>query len=204
MLAGLLLMAAALGLTGYNLWDDWRASASVEHVMEQMPEPAAPPAPLSAAADPNEVEIPDYLLNPAMEMPTVEVDGSAYIGTLEIPSLDISLPILSEWSDANLRIAPCRYSGTAYQGNFVIAGHNYRRHFGPLGRIVPGAEIQFTDVDGNRFRYSVVETQVLVPTAIEEMVADEWDLTLFTCTLGGRTRLTVRCEAVETELELPS
>ena len=29
---------------------------------------------------------------------------------------------------------------------------------------------------------------------VEEMLSGGWALTLFTCTLGGRTRVTVRCE----------
>ena len=31
---------------------------------------------------------------------------------------------------------------------------------------------------------------------IEEMAAGDWDLTLFTCTLGGQARLTLRCTQV--------
>ena len=55
----------------------------------------------------------------------------------------------------------------------------------------------FTDVDGNVFAYNVAEIQILKPTAIEDMVSEDWDLSLFTCTLGGRTRLTVRCDRAE-------
>lgn len=194
MAGGLLLIAAALLLTGYNLWDEWRAGQTAQQVLEQMPVTAETQEP---SPDPNEQEIPDYILNPDMEMPTVEVDGNNYIGTLDIPRLNISLPIMSEWSDARLKTAPCRYVGTAYKSGFVIAGHNYRRHFGPLGRIAPGDRVTFTDVDGNVFAYDVAEIQVLKPAAIEDMVSQEWDLSLFTCTLGGQTRLTVRCERAE-------
>ena len=191
MAGGLLLMAAALLLTGYNLWDEQRASASASHVLEQMPEPPERPAP---SPEPAEQEIPDYILNPDMDMPTVDIDGNPYIGTLTLPTLELSLPIMSDWSDAKLKIAPCRYAGSAYKGNLVIAGHNYRRHFGPLGRLAVGDELIFTDVDGNAFVYYVAEVPILAPTAIEEMMSEEWDLSLFTCTLGGQTRLTVRCE----------
>lgn len=195
MTGGLLLIAAALLLTGYNLWDEWRAGQTAQQVLEQMPVIAETQEP---SPDPDEQEIPDYLLNPDMEMPTVEIDGNDYIGTLDIPRLNISLPIMSEWSDAKLKITPCRYAGTAYRSGFVISGHNYRRHFGPLGRIAPGDRVTFTDVDGNVFAYNVAEIQILKPTAIEDMLSEEWDLSLVTCTLGGQTRLTVRCEKAET------
>ena len=58
-------------------------------------------------------------------------------------------------------------------------------------------EVVFTDIDGNIFRYQVVKKEVLKSTAIEEMEAGEWDLTLFTCTVGGASRMTVRCERME-------
>ena len=35
--------------------------------------------------------------------------------------------------------------------------------------------------------------ETLMPTAVEEMESGDWDLTLFTCTVGGRTRVAVRC-----------
>ena len=179
MAGGLLLLAAALLLTGYNLIDQWRADRAAAAVLERMPEPAELPAP---SASPGEQEIPDYLLNPDMEPPTVEIDGNDYIGTLDIPCLGLSLPVMSGWSDAQLKTAPCRY---------------YRRHLGPIGRLSPGDRVAFTDVDGNVFAYNVAEIQILKPTAIEDMVSEDWDLSLFTCTLGGRTRLTVRCDRAE-------
>ena len=50
------------------------------------------------------------------------------------------------------------------------------------------------DVNGNVFTYEVTEVYTLGAEDVEEMVTgDEWDLTLFTCTLGGQSRITVRC-----------
>lgn len=195
MTAGILLIAAAFSLAVYNLHDEKRAETEAEKVVEQLPEPLPPVRP--QPSDPGEQEIPDYILNPDMEMPVMEIDGNGYIGTLTIPSLGLSLPVMSEWSYPKLRIAPCRYTGSAYQGNLTIAAHNYRTHFGRLDELAVGDLVEFTDIDGNEFSYKVDEVQILAPTAIEEMIESDWDLSLFTCTLGGRTRLTVRCRADE-------
>ena len=197
MAGGLLLMAAALFLTCYNYWDERRAAASAEEVLQEMsPElfyTAEPSAPASETEDPQEIEIPDYILNPQMDMPTVEIGGGAYIGVVKIPSLGIELPVMSEWNDSNLKTAPCRYSGSAYLGDLIIAGHNYRSHFGSLKNVQTDEEVFFTDVDGNVFRYTVAEIETVSGSDVERMQAGDWDLTLFTCTYGGQSRVTVRC-----------
>lgn len=190
MTGGLLLLAAALFLTGYNLWEQRRAEQSVSRVLEELD---IAPAPAQETADPQETVIPDYLLAPTMEMPTEEADGKDYIGVVEIPALGLSLPVMSGWSYPDLKIAPCRYAGSAYQGDLIIMAHNYRSHFGNLKNLSIGDEVVFRDVDGNEFRYEAVELETLEKTAVEEMQAGDWDLTLFTCTVGGQTRVTVRC-----------
>lgn len=87
--------------------------------------------------NPSEEEISDYILNPEMDMPTQEIDGQDYIGTLVIESLGLSLPIISEWSYPRLRIAPCRYAGSAYLDNMVIAAHNYIKATLAISKIFP-------------------------------------------------------------------
>ena len=136
---------------------------------------------------------PAFVRYPDMEMPTKEIDGETYIGVVEIPSLELSLPVMSDWSYPQLKKAPRRYVGSVYSHDAVICGHNYDRHFGRLKELVPGDEVRFTDMDGNVFRYSVCAVEQLAKTAVEEMQTGDWDLTLFTCTKGGVMRVTVRC-----------
>ena len=78
----------------------------------------------------------------------------------------------------------------------MIMAHNYRAHFGFLSELTEGASVIFTDMDGVKTKYQVVTQDVLVPTAVEEMTSGEFDLTLFTCTYGGQSRVTVYCNQV--------
>ena len=190
--AGLLLIAAALALAAYNVIDAQRAARSAAQALEALSQTTAVSAtdPEQASAD----DAPAYLADPEMPMPTVSFDGNDYIGRVDVPSLGLSLSVISEWSYPRLKIAPCRYTGSAYLDNLIIAAHNYSSHFGNLNRLNTGDTVTFTDVDGNQFTYAVSLIEDLPGTAIEEMQAGEWDLTLFTCTLGGRSRVTVRCE----------
>ena len=141
--------------------------------------------------------IPDYVLDPSRDMPVREIDGIAYAALLEIPALELELPVLAEWSYDNLRLGPCRYSGSVYQNDMVIAGHNYSTQFGALRTLSLGDRVFVTDMDGNRFVFEVAEFHTLAPEQVEEMTGSEWDLTLFTCTVGGATRLAVCCTRIE-------
>ena len=208
---GALLVAAAIGLGAYNLWDDSRAQESVDQIMEQLKPRQESMQGSSEDLDssgeltgdsfpgiddplPGETSDPNMALR---EMPVVEIDGQRYIGTVAIPSLALELPVMETWDYKKLKISPCRYKGTVYQNNMIICAHNYESHFGRLKNLKIGDSVLFTDVDGNEFWYTVVELDTLATTAVEEMEAGVWDLTLFTCTLGGRTRVTVRCNAVK-------
>ena len=128
------------------------------------------------------------------EIALEDLDGVACIGVLEIPAIDLKLPVLSEWSYPLLKKAPCRYSGSAYLDNLVIAAHNYRTHFGKLKELETGDEVIFTDAAGNRFEYKVAVVEALTPQSVEDMTSGEWALSLFTCTLDGKNRVTVRCD----------
>ena len=183
---GLLLIAAALFLTGYNLFDQMRAQRSAAQAAAQLAE---------RLPQTTQTDVPDYLLTPEMEMPVETIDGVDYVGVLRIPALALELPVISQWSYPLLKIAPCRYSGSAYQNNLVLCAHNYASHFGNLKNLHIGAAVTFTDMDGNLFSYQVAELETLPPQATEEMENGDWDLTLFTCTVGGQSRVTVRCTA---------
>lgn len=215
---GLALIVAAAALCAYNLFDSFRAGlvsqAAVGALEEQIQEKqqsaasaaatfASVPDEMSAAEDPvaidvrREVEIPDYVLNPNMEMPVSRVNGQDYIGILEIPAIDLKLSVISEWNYPRLRIAPCRYAGSAYTNNLVISAHNYASHFGSLSKLAEGTAVRFTDTDGNVFNYRVELKETLNPRDVEYMTDSGWDLSLFTCTPGGSYRATVRCTLVK-------
>ena len=196
-ITGLLLFAAALALSVYNLWDGYRAEQSREKLLEEYRDKSQNISDEGEQAEESDGQIPDYQLNPEMEMPEItleDLDGAACIGVLEIPEIDLKLPVLSEWSYPLLKKAPCRYSGSAYLDNLVIAAHNYRTHFGKLKELETGDEVIFTDAAGNRFEYKVAAVEALTPQSVEDMTSGEWALSLFTCTLDGKNRVTVRCD----------
>ena len=93
-LGGLLLIAAALSLTAYNLWEDHQASMAARQALAVI-ETVQAEEPEEDVSENPEPPVPEYVLHPEMEMPTVEIDGVDYIGTLTIPVLELELPIAS-------------------------------------------------------------------------------------------------------------
>lgn len=217
---GLLLIAAALSLTLFNFREADAAGDSATEIAAQLaavipqsstPQPTAPQVPIPTDPVPSAPSIlpppvvseptqpqqtPLYEQYPEMEMPTVKLDGRNYLGVLKIPALGLELPVMTDWSYPKLKIAPCRYSGSIYQGDLVVMAHNYAQHFGRIKNLNPGDAVLFTDIDGNVFHYQVAAIETLHPTDVENMTAGEWPLTLFTCTTGRTHRVTVRCESV--------
>ena len=192
---GLILLFSAFVWTSYNTIDNVRAKKAAESAADELLKDIETKT-IEKNGSKNE-NLPDYILNPDADMPVRKIDGKEYIGVLRIPGLSLKLPVLSDWSYENLTVSPCRYFGSVYKNNMIIAAHNYWSHFGSLRALKPGDRVSFTDVKANRFNYEVRETEVLTPDQVEEMKTGNWDLTLFTCTFGGEYRITVRCRLLE-------
>lgn len=190
MVCGAALILSALSLFGYNRWEERSAELTAVKVLPVLMDAiqdnaAAPSAPLEELAQDPE---PD-----PYQMTEIEMDGYAYIGYLHIPALELELPVMSNWSDAQLKIAPCRYSGSVQSGDLVILAHNYSTYFGRIKELSEADGVLFTDMDGITYEYTVAAKDILAPTAVEEMTAGTYDLVLFTCTVGGTNRVAVCC-----------
>lgn len=178
------MILSAVLLISYNLYLTYSAESDSETMLDQLE---------TIREDSIIDEQPDYLLDPNRPMPVMEVDGIGCVGIISFPALELELPVAAVWDYPTLRKVPCLYRGSAYTDDMVICAHNYTVHFGRIGSLSQGDEVIFTDMDGNEFRYEVASVEILRPTAVEDMIESEYELSLFTCTPGGRTRLTVRC-----------
>ena len=170
MTAGVLLMAAVAAVVLREQWQEMQTEKASAQALEQV-----------------QTEMADGSSDTANETP--------YMGYLSIPALDLYLPVMAEWNEANLNTAPNRYAGSIAENNLVIAGHNYRRQFRKLLWIEEKTKVLFTDMNGNTYVYTVAYAESLGPRQVDMMTeaSDSWDLTLFTCTVGGSRRWAVRC-----------
>ena len=144
------------------------ATTAPPTVVETLPQPAPPP-------------------QPRADEPYLE------LGTLEIPKLGVTQPLLEGITLNTLDRGPGHWPGTAMPGkpgNAVIAGHrtSHAKVFRNIDQLVPGDEVVLTTADG-RFVYIVFETVIVAPDAlyIIDQTPDS-TATLFACHPPGSTR----------------
>jgi sortase A len=192
---GVLLLLGALLLALFNMRQDAAARKAAEAIMSQLVQQIQKgPAADGEGVFDLDLQVPvDLLTDEEKKMSEVVIDGYAYIGYLSMPTLDLELPVMSTWSYPQMKLAPCRYNGSIRGEDLVIMAHNYSNHFGKISQLSVGDNLSFTDADGVTTVYTVVAQDIVESTAVEEVTDGTYDLTLFTCTYGGGSRVTVYC-----------
>ena len=116
---GAALLLAALSLVLYNLNKDSQGGKASQELLAElkleMPQISSDDGNLS-----NNDLFKEYEDDEPDQDNFIEVNGRIYAGVIYIPSLQLELPVLSEWSYDNLDISPCRYSGSAFKGNLIM------------------------------------------------------------------------------------
>jgi len=174
---GLVLICSALSLFSYNRYQEQQYYKETENVLSAL-----------------EGEALNGIETDSSDEVTINVNGYDYIGFIEIPKIKIKLPVLSEWDYSRLKIAPCRQFGSINTDDIVIAAHNYKKHFGNLSRLSIGDKVILTDLAKQEHSYSVAKAEILNPTDVEKVQKSGYDLVLYTCTYGGKTRVVLFCD----------
>lgn len=190
---GYIFFFLAVLLIFYNIYEDYSAREKSSEVIDEIENKT------NRYLDDADV----YRNLNGIPMPAVKIGKYNYIGELSIEKLNTRLPVMEEWDYDRLKISPCKYRGSIYDKNMVIAGHNYKSHFGKLYTLNKGDRVEFLDVNKNIFNFEVINIEKLDPTNIELFINNEnaeWDLTLFTCTLSGKERTVIRLKEIINEV----
>lgn len=130
------------------------------------------------------------------EIVELQVEEVSYMGTLEIPTLNLRLPIQTELTDDALKKTPCRLQGNMVSGNLIIGAHNYKTHFGYLNTLEVGDMAYITDLKGVVYTYQLEHLEILHQTDVEELIIGNPNLTLFTCNYDNRQRVVARFKQI--------
>ena len=193
-ITGTALILSALFLCIHNTIEDKQSGEKSQNILKELK---------------NQITVADENTNPIYDTPDFykqfeknnskasykEIDGVKYLGYITIPTINIELPVMSDWDYDKLNSSPCRYSGSVEQKDLIIAAHNYNSHFRKIDNLNSGDIFYFTDTDGKSYEYEVTNSEIISGTDPNAMISDaeeSWDITLFTCTFDGRNRITVR------------
>ena len=123
------------------------------------------------------------------------------IGAIEIPSIKINYPILSNTNDELLKIAPCRFYGPYPNeiGNLCIASHNYdnNKFFSNLHKLDIGDEIKLYDSSNSLIKYYVYDKYEINKddtSCTSQNTKGNKEITLVTCNNFNGNRLIVKAK----------
>ena len=150
----------------------------------------------------------------ACEVPAVDL--AAYgiedeiLGVLEIPAMDLTMPVYLGASDEHLAIGAAVLGSTSApiggdSTNCVIAGHRGWRgadYFRHIDRLQVGDTVTLTNL-WETLTYTVADIQIIQPHEVDKIKIQQGRdlLTLLTChpyASGGRQRYVVHCEKLPT------
>ena len=124
--------------------------------------------------------------------------GFTVIGTIEIPKINLSYPILKEASTSAIErsVAMLYGPGPNKPGNTYIIGHNYRngQFFANNKNLSIGDKVYITDLNGQRLSYTIYdkfETTTEDTSFITRNTNGARELSLQTCTDDGKLRLII-------------
>lgn len=89
------------------------------------------------------------------EMAVLGIDGTDFVGILEFPRFDSVLPVCDSWGRPDKY--PCRFSGSVYDRTIQIGATSQKGQYEFYRDISVGDSLSFTDMEGNRFSYTVTD-----------------------------------------------
>lgn len=202
--------------TGYKLQAD--TDAAVQSFLEERKPEQQCPELLAALQEYNRqlyAEKQSSLIDlEACEEPAADLTAygieDEIIGVLEIPAMELTMPVYLGASDAHLAAGAAVLGNTSApiggdNTNCVIAGHRGWRgadYFRHIDKLAVGDTVRLTNL-WETLTYTVADIQIIQPHQIERIkIQSNRDLlTLLTChpyASGGRERYVVYCEKLPT------
>lgn len=141
LLAGIVLISASAAVL--LLWQrgirssEQKATAYVHTIRTLIPEPQG--------------AVPEARSDNTMSV--FSLDGTDFVGILEMPRHNSVLPVCADWSHPHQY--PCLFSGSIYDRTIQIGGTSQKGQYDFYREISVGDQVFFTDMEGNRYAYEV-------------------------------------------------
>jgi sortase A len=125
-------------------------------------------------------------------MSALSVDGTDFVGILEMPRFGSVLPVCGDWGRTTKH--PCRLNGSVYDRTIQIGATSQKGQYDFYREISVGDSLYFTDMEGNRYAYTV--TDLRYEKRVDQTVLQRKDaaLTLFIKNVYGFEYIIVFCD----------
>lgn len=138
------------------------------------------------------------------EKMNIEIKGHQVIGIIKIPIINMEYPILETTTAETLNLSITKFWGNEINevGNVTLAGHNNLSGvmFGKIKKLKIGDVIELTDMQNITLKYEIFKTYIIDPNDISCILPENEgtrEITLITCTTGGKNRYIVKARQTE-------
>lgn len=127
-------------------------------------------------------------------MSTLSIDGTDFVGILELPRFKSDIPVCADWG--KLSKYPCRFSGSVYERTMQIGGTSQKGQYDFYRDIFVGDSVFFTDMEGNRFSYTVTDIRYEKNADQSTLLRKDASLTLFIKNVYAFEYIIIYCDVV--------
>ena len=127
-------------------------------------------------------------------MSVLEINGEDFIGIIDVPGNEKTLPICAYWDKNNVAKHPCRYTGSIYDGTLIIGGYDNSSQFAVIKTLAIGQTVEITDVSGVVYSYIVKDVEENQQATNENLKNKSCDLSLFVKNTETNDYVIVRCK----------
>ena len=125
-------------------------------------------------------------------MSALSIDGTNFVGILEMPKFGSSLPVCGDWGAVSKY--PCVFDGSVYDGSLQIGATTQKGQYDFYRAISVGDSVYFTDMEGNRFSYQVADIRYEKHADQDALQKNAGALTLFIKNVYAMEYIVVFCD----------
>ena len=125
-------------------------------------------------------------------MAALAVEGTDFVGILEMPRFSSSLPVAADWGKSSRY--PCRLSGSIYDRSLQIGATSQQGQYDFYREINLGDVLYFTDMSGNRYSYTVTDIRYSEHADQAALAREGAALTLFIKNVYGFDYILIFCD----------
>lgn len=127
-------------------------------------------------------------------MSVISVDGTDFVGIVELPHYASVLPVCADWEKASQY--PCRFNGSIYDGTMQIGATTQKGQYDFYRELSVGDRVVFTDVEGNRYTFAITGLRYEEHADQAAFRQEDVPLTLFIKNIYSFEYLIVFCDVL--------